>query len=40
MVKKVEVEDITDFLPKNFEEIMTKMRKDSRDRLRRLGVIP
>jgi AbrB family looped-hinge helix DNA binding protein len=40
VVRKVELEDITDFLPKNFDEIRAKMRKDSRKRLKKLGVIP
>lgn len=38
LIRKIEMEDITDFLPKNFEEMIT--RKDSRSRLRELGVIP
>lgn len=40
VIRKIELEDITDFLPKNFEEIMNKMRRDSRDRLKKLGVLP
>ena len=40
VIRKIELDEITDFLPKDFEEIMNKMRKDSRDRLRELGVLP
>ncbi|MBE8538698.1 AbrB/MazE/SpoVT family DNA-binding domain-containing protein [Geoglobus acetivorans] len=40
VIRKIEMEEITDFLPRDFEETMNKMRKDSRDRLRELGVIP
>ena len=40
VIRKIELDEITDFLPKDFEEIMKKMRKDSRDRLKELGVLP
>lgn len=39
VIRKVEMDEITDFLPRDFEEIMKKTKKDSRDRLRKLGVI-
>jgi AbrB family looped-hinge helix DNA binding protein len=39
IIRKLELGDITDFLPKDFDEITAKLRKDSKDRLRRLGVI-
>lgn len=29
VIRKVELEDITDFLPKNFDEVVTKIKKDS-----------
>lgn len=32
-------ENIKGFLPENFDEIMKKMRTDSRERLKRLGII-
>lgn len=32
-------DNIKGFLPENFDEIMKKMRTDSRERLKRLGVI-
>ena len=40
VIRKIELDEITDFLPKDFEEIMKKMKRDSRDRLRELGVLP
>jgi AbrB family looped-hinge helix DNA binding protein len=40
VMRKVELEDITDFLPRDFEEVVAKIRKDSTDRLKRLGIIP
>jgi AbrB family looped-hinge helix DNA binding protein len=39
LIRKIEMEDITDFLPRNFEETIAKTKKDSRDRLRELGVV-
>ncbi|MHA1363881.1 MAG: hypothetical protein ACTSP1_15285 [Candidatus Freyarchaeota archaeon] len=33
-------EDCTDFLPENFEKVMEKLRKNSTERFRRLGIIP
>jgi AbrB family looped-hinge helix DNA binding protein len=30
----------TDFLPENFEKVLEKLRKDSRERLKRLGLTP
>ena len=32
-------DNIKGFLPENFDDIMKKMRTDSRERLRRLGII-
>ncbi len=32
-------DNIKGFLPENFDEIMKKMRTDSRERLKRLGII-
>lgn len=32
--------DCMDFLPENFEKILEKLRKDSRERFKRLGLIP
>ena len=32
--------DCTDFLPEDFEKILKSLRKDSRDRFKRLGLIP
>jgi len=29
-----------DFLPEGFEGILSKIRKDSRNRFRRIGIIP
>ena len=41
IVKKFEdVLEEEDFLPKGFEDILSKIRKDSRNRFRRIGVIP
>lgn len=43
VIQKVEEDvwsDCTDFLPEDFEKIMSKVRADSRSRFRRLGLIP
>lgn len=32
--------DCTDFLPENFEKVLEKLRKDSRERFKRLGLTP
>lgn len=32
--------DPTDFLPRDFENILRKLRSDSRIRFRRLGIVP
>lgn len=32
--------DCTDFLPKNYEKLLSSLRPDSRDRFKRLGLIP
>ncbi len=33
-------EDCTDFLPENYEKLLKSMRADSRDRFKRLGLVP
>ncbi|NJD54430.1 MAG: hypothetical protein FIB07_16400 [Candidatus Methanoperedens sp.] len=32
--------EFRDFLPKDFDTVLTKMRKDSRERLKALGILP
>ncbi len=32
--------DCTDFLPEDFEKLMKSLRADSRDRFKRLGLVP
>jgi AbrB family looped-hinge helix DNA binding protein len=32
--------DCTDFLPADFEKLLTSLRTDSRDRFKRLGLVP
>jgi AbrB family looped-hinge helix DNA binding protein len=32
--------DCTDFLPEDFEKLMVSLRSDSRDRFKRLGLVP
>lgn len=32
--------DCTDFLPMDFEKLLTSLRADSRDRFKRLGLVP
>jgi AbrB family looped-hinge helix DNA binding protein len=32
--------ECTDFLPENFEKLLTSFRTDSRDRFKRLGLVP
>jgi AbrB family looped-hinge helix DNA binding protein len=32
--------DCTDFLPENFEKVLEDLRKDSRERFKRLGLTP
>lgn len=32
--------DCTDFLPVDFEKLLTSLRTDSRDRFKRLGLVP
>lgn len=40
IIKKLEkIEDIRDFLPKDFDDVLKKMRTDSVSRLKRLGVL-
>lgn len=34
------MEEFHDFLPKGFDSVLEKMRKDSTGRLKRLGIIP
>lgn len=33
-------EDCTDFLPENYEKLLKSIRADSRDRFKRLGLVP
>ncbi len=33
-------DECTDFLPPDFEKLMASLRTDSRDRFRRLGLVP
>jgi antitoxin PrlF len=43
VVEKVEDEvwsDCTDFLPEDFEKVLANLRTDSRNRFKRLGLIP
>jgi AbrB family looped-hinge helix DNA binding protein len=40
VIKKLErIDEIKDFLPKDFDKILKKMRTDSISRLKRLGVL-
>lgn len=34
------IEEFHDFLPRGFEVMLEKMRKDSRERLKALGILP
>ncbi len=34
------INEFTDFLPKGFDVVLEKMRKDSRERLKALGILP
>jgi antitoxin PrlF len=34
------IKDFRDFLPQNFDMVLEKMRKDSRERLKTLGILP
>ncbi|MEE8168287.1 MAG: AbrB/MazE/SpoVT family DNA-binding domain-containing protein [Candidatus Hydrothermarchaeales archaeon] len=42
VVKKIETafSEYSGFLPKGYEEVLDRVRKDSRERFKRLGVIP
>jgi len=40
LIRRMEMYDVTGFFPWGFKEIIAKSRKDSRDRLSELGVIP
>jgi predicted DNA-binding antitoxin AbrB/MazE fold protein len=42
VIKKVEtsLREYNDFLPRNFNFTLEKLRTDSRDRFKRLGIIP
>lgn len=35
-----ELNEFTDFLPRGFDVVLEKMRKDSRERLKALGILP
>jgi AbrB family looped-hinge helix DNA binding protein len=34
------IKDFRDFLPHDFDTVLEKMRKDSRERLKTLGILP
>lgn len=34
------IKDFNDFLPRGFDVVLEKMRKDSRERLKILGILP
>jgi len=34
------IKEFTDFLPRGFDVVLEKMRKDSRERLKTLGILP
>ena len=34
------IKDFRDFLPQDFDTVLEKMRKDSRERLKTLGILP
>ena len=34
------IKDFRDFLPQDFDTVLVKMRKDSRERLKTLGILP
>ena len=34
------IKDFRDFLPQDFDTVLEKMRKDSRERLKSLGILP
>ena len=34
------IKDFKDFLPQDFDTVLEKMRKDSRERLKSLGILP
>ena len=34
------IKDFRDFLPQDFDIVLEKMRKDSRERLKTLGILP
>jgi AbrB family looped-hinge helix DNA binding protein len=34
------INDFRDFLPQDFDTVLEKMRKDSRERLKTLGILP
>jgi AbrB family looped-hinge helix DNA binding protein len=34
------IKDFRDFLPQDFDTVLVKMRRDSRERLKTLGILP
>ncbi len=34
------IKEFNDFLPRGFDDVLEKMRKDSRERLKTLGILP